>query len=51
MDVRADQVTSATYTLSGATTLSLECFEIFGGESCETVIQVNVPISFLEQVG
>lgn len=48
---KADHVTSATYTLSGGTTLSLECFEIFGGQSCETVTQVNVPITFLEQVG
>ena len=50
-DSKADQVTSATYELSGSTTLALNCFEIFGGQSCETVTQVNVPITFLEQVG
>ena len=48
---KADHVTSATYTLSGGTTLALECFEMFGGQSCETVTQVNVPITFLEQIG
>ena len=42
---------SVTYTESGATGLSLNCFPLFGGTQCETVTQVNVPVSFLEQTG
>ncbi|KAL2042180.1 hypothetical protein N7G274_005368 [Stereocaulon virgatum] len=42
---------NATYTLSGGSGLSLECFELYGGQSCETVTQVNVGITFLEQEG
>lgn len=45
----ADSDCSVTWTESGATGLSLNCYSLFGGTQCETVTQVNVPISFLEQ--
>lgn len=37
--------------MSGASGLSLECFELYGGQLCETVTQVNVGIGLLEQEG
>ena len=40
---------SITYTEGGATGLSLNCYSMFGGQQCETVTQVNVPVSFLTQ--
>ncbi|KAL6713969.1 hypothetical protein ACLMJK_008463 [Lecanora helva] len=40
-----------TYTETGSTSLSLNCYSLFGGTQCETVTQTNVPISFLEQTG
>lgn len=49
IDEMLTRVCSVTYTASGASGLSFECYNIFGGESCETVKQVNVPVAFLQQ--
>ncbi|MCJ1454130.1 hypothetical protein MMC28_004480 [Mycoblastus sanguinarius] len=40
---------NVTYTASGGTGLSLECYPMFSGTSCETVTQVNVPVAFLQE--
>ena len=48
---RADHRYSATFTETGGVGLSLNCYGLFGGTQCETVTQVNVPVSFLEQDG
>ena len=45
----ADRDCSVTWTESGGTGLSLNCYPLFGGTQCEAVTQLNVPISFLEQ--
>lgn len=37
----ADSDCSVTYTESGATGLSLNCYPLFGGTQCATVSQVN----------
>lgn len=44
-------VRSVTYTALSAASLSLECYKLFGGESCEAVTQINAGGFLLQQTG